>query len=181
MFDIPTLQTERLRLVPFHERHFDDYATMLADPDSTRFIGSGEPLDRMNAWRSMAMLMGHWALRGHGMWALERGSDNAFVGRVGLLRPEGWPDVELGWMLMRQYRHHGYATEASQAALEFAWQELKLARVISLIRKGNDASLGVVQRLHGEQVEETDFLGSPTSIFAYYPPVHRHERLAAQA
>ena len=179
MSDIPTLQTERLQLVPFDERHFDDYAAMLADPDSTRFVGSGEPLDRMNAWRSMAMLLGHWALRGHGMWALERKADHAFIGRVGLLRPEGWPGVELGWMLMRQHRHHGYATEASQAALDFAWNELKLPRVISLIRKGDDPSLGLVQRLHGERVEETDFLGSPTSVFAYYPPAQGHERLAA--
>ncbi len=181
MYEIPDIETERLRLVPFAERHFDDYAAMLADPESTRFVGSGEPLDRMYAWRSMAMLMGHWALRGHGMWALERASDRVFVGRAGLMRPEGWPGVELGWMLVRQHRHHGYATEASQAALDFAWDTLKLPRVISLIRKGNDASLGVVQRLHGERVEETDFLGSPTSIFAYYPPVEHQERLAAQA
>lgn len=179
MPDIPTLETERLRLVAFREQHFDAYAAMLSDPHSTRFIGSGEPLDRMNAWRSMAMLLGHWALRGHGMWALERASDGAFLGRAGLMRPEGWPDVELGWMLARQHRHHGYATEASRAALEYAWHELKLTRVISLIRKGNDASLGVVRRLHGECVEEREFLGLPAEIYAYYPPIRRPERQSA--
>lgn len=179
MSDIPILQTERLRLVAFSEKHFDDYAAMLADPESTRWINDGQALDRMNAWRSMAMLLGHWELRGHGMWALERASDGIFVGRAGLMRPEGWPDVELGWMLKREHRHHGYATEASQAVLDFAWTKLKLPRVISLVRKGNEASLGVVRRLHGEQVEDKEFLGSPTNVFAYYPPVRASGQVIA--
>src|SRR5699024_4057866 len=101
--------------------------------------------------------------------------------RAGLLRPEGWPDVELGWMLMRQHRHHGYATEASEAALDFAWQELKLPRVISLIRKGNDASVNIARRLQGERIEQIDFFGLPTAIYAYYPPVRAHKPSAAMA
>ena len=71
MITIPTIETPRLRLTALNERHFDDYAAMLADPDSTRWIGDGLPLDRTNAWRSLAMLIGHWQLRGYGMWALE--------------------------------------------------------------------------------------------------------------
>lgn len=169
MTDIPVLNTERLRLVAFAERHFDAYAQMLADPGSTRWINDGQALDRMNAWRSMAMLLGHWSLRGYGMWALERSRDDAFLGRVGLMHPEGWPDVELGWMLRPEHRHHGYATEAANAALGFAWQHLRLPRVISLVRHGNDASLAVVRRLGGELVDDTDFLGAPAHVFAYYP------------
>lgn len=168
--DIPVVETERLRMLAFANRHFDDYAAMLADADSIRWINDGQPLDRMNAWRSMAMLLGHWALRDYGMWALERTSDDAFVGRVGLMCPSGWPDVELGWMLRPEYRHHGYATEAGRAALAFAWHTLKISRVISLVRPGNDASIGVVRRLGGELIEDTEFLGAPTHVFAYYPP-----------
>ena len=170
MPDIPVIETERLRMTAFDERHFNAYAAMLADPDSTRWINDGQPLDRMNAWRSMAMLLGHWALRGFGMWALERRSDGAFVGRVGLMRPEGWPDMELGWMLVPQHRHHGYATEAGAAALDFAWRALQAQRVISLVREGNNSSLGVIERLHGELVEDIRFLGGPMHVFAYYPP-----------
>src|SRR5262249_55233364 len=70
MVEIPVIDTERLRLTAFDERHFEAYASMLGDPTSTRFVGDGEPLDRMNAWRSMAMLLGHWQLRGFGMWAM---------------------------------------------------------------------------------------------------------------
>ncbi|NII10062.1 GNAT family N-acetyltransferase [Oleiagrimonas sp. C23AA] len=177
MFDIPTLHTKRLRLTALTECHFDDYASMLADVESTRWVGDGLPLDRMNAWRSLAMLAGHWQLRGFGMWAVERLSDNAFLGRVGLMRPEGWPDMELGWMLKPEHRHHGYATEASEAALDYAWRKLRAQRVISLVRNGNESSDCVAQRLGGERVDEIDFMGAATHVFAYYPPLR--QRLSA--
>ncbi|MFM2288290.1 MAG: hypothetical protein RL684_1433 [Pseudomonadota bacterium] len=167
--DIPTLETERLRLTAFGERHFEAYASMLADADSTRFIGDGQPLDRMNAWRSMAMLLGHWMLRGYGMWAVERKDDGVFIGRVGLHQPEGWPDLELGWMLLPEHRRHGYATEAGHAALEFAFTRLRAPRAVSLIRAGNVASERVARRLGGRQATMIDFLGAAMLVYVYAP------------
>ncbi|HEY0178196.1 MAG TPA: GNAT family N-acetyltransferase [Dokdonella sp.] len=143
---------------------------MLADPVSTRFIGDGQPLDRMNAWRSMAMLLGHWALRGYGMWAVELKESGAFVGRVGLHNPEGWPDLELGWMLLPQQRRLGYATEAARTALEFAFSALRTQRVISLIRVENAASERVARRLGGRQGTTIDFLGGATLVYVYHAP-----------
>jgi ribosomal-protein-alanine N-acetyltransferase len=179
MHPIPTLETARLRLTAFTERHFDEYAAMLADPDSTRWLGDGLPLDRPTAWRSLAMLLGHWQLCGCGMWALELKDSGEFIGRAGLMNPEGWPALELGWMLKPKYRHQGYATEAGNAVLAFAWEQLHAPRVISLVRFGNDASDRVAERLGGEHIEDMDFLGSHNHVFAYYPPQRQHRRAHA--
>ena len=168
MIEIPTLTTDRLRLTAFGERHFESYAAMLADEGSTRFIGDGQPLDRMNAWRSMAMLLGHWALRGFGMWAVELKDSGEFVGRVGLHQPEGWPDLELGWMLMPDQRHHGYATEAARAALDYAFTRLHAPRAVSLIRNENVASERLARRLGGRQATTIDFLGAATLVYIYH-------------
>jgi ribosomal-protein-alanine N-acetyltransferase len=169
MMQIPQLETARLRLTAFGDRHFEAYASMLADASSTRFVGDGQPLDRMNAWRSMAMLLGHWTLRGYGMWAVELRDSGEFVGRVGLHHPEGWPDLELGWMLMPAQRGHGYATEAGRAALQFAFDEVKAMRLISLIRFENTASERVARRLGARQATTIDFLGSATLVYIYHP------------
>lgn len=176
MIDIPVIETARLRLTALAERHFDDYAAMLADPASTRWIGDGQPLDRTNAWRSLAMLIGHWQLRGYGMWALELKDTGEFIGRAGLMRPEGWPDLELGWMLKPDFRHHGYATEAGGAILDFAWHSLGAPRVISLVKIGNEASDRVAERLGGEHIEDMDFFGAHNHVFAYYPPCTEKRR-----
>jgi RimJ/RimL family protein N-acetyltransferase len=168
--EIPVIETERLRLTAFGERHFEAYASMLADPESTRFVGDGQPLDRMNAWRSMAMLLGHWTLRGYGMWAIERRDTGRFIGRVGLHRPEGWPDLELGWMLMASERRQGFATEGARAALDFAFRKVDAQRVVSLIRIDNSASERVARRLGGRQATTIDFLGGATLVYVYHPP-----------
>ena len=170
MTEIPTICTDRLRLTALTERHFNDYAAMLADPESTQWIGDGQPLDRTSAWRSLAMLLGHWQLRGCGMWALELRATGEFVGRCGLMCPEGWPDLELGWMLRPEHRHQGYATEAGAAVLEFAWRHLRAQRVISLVGIGNEASDRVAGRLGGEHIEDLTFYGINHHVFAYYPP-----------
>jgi hypothetical protein len=49
--------------------------------------------------------------------------------------------------------------------------------VISLVRIGNEASDRLAERLGGEHIENIDFYGSNSHVFAYYPP-HRERRRA---
>jgi ribosomal-protein-alanine N-acetyltransferase len=168
MLEIPVITTERLRLTALENRHFEQYAEMLADESSTRYVGDGQPLDRMNAWRSMAMLLGHWALRGYGMWAVELKDSSEFIGRVGIHNPEGWPDIELGWMLRPEHRRMGYATEAARAALDYVFKTIGAERAISLIRSENTASERVARRLGGHQSTTINFLGSATLVYSYH-------------
>lgn len=145
--EIPVVETERLRLRPWREADLDPYAEMCADPEVMRYIGSGRGLDRDEAWRQIALFIGHWALRGYGLWAVEKRADESFIGRVGLWRPEGWPGLELGWFLGRAHWGHGYATEAGRAALDFAWETVHARRILSLIQPSNQASRRVAERL----------------------------------
>jgi hypothetical protein len=98
-FDIPTLETARLILRAFRNDDLDAFAAMSADAEVMRYIGRGDTLDRNAAWRNMAGFNGHWTLKGCGMWAIERKSDGAFLGRVGLHHPPYWPALEAGWTL----------------------------------------------------------------------------------
>ena len=132
-----TLETERLRLRMFREADLDAYAAMSADPEVMRYVGAtGQPLTRPEAWRQMAMFLGHWQLRGYGVWAVEERASGAFVGRIGLFNPDGWPGLECIWALARGAWGQGYATEGARRALDYAFTELDQARVISLIRPG---------------------------------------------
>ncbi len=148
---MPVLTTERLILRPFRASDFDAYAALCGDASVMRFIGAGQPLTRADAWRNLALVLGHWQLRGYGLWAVEeRGGD--LVGRVGCFCPEDWPGFEVGWLLRRSSWGRGYATEAARAALAYAFTQLGQAHVISLIRPENEASVRVAERL-GERLE----------------------------
>ena len=76
-----------------------------------------------------------------------READGALIGRIGLWQPEGWPGLEVGWLLARHAWGHGSATEAARAAVEHAWRELGADRLISLIAPENVASQRVTERL----------------------------------
>ena len=147
-----TLQTERLSLRMFCEQDFEPYARFCADPEITRYLGEGRPLERWEAWRSMAMILGHWQLRGYGHWAVEEKASGKFIGRIGFLNGEGWPGFEIGWTLARHAQGKGYAIEGARRALTYAFTELDREHVISLINPLNAASIRVAERL-GEKLE----------------------------
>lgn len=150
---IPVLQTERLVLRSYQENDLEPYYEMMADPNITRYLVPGIPMSRREAWRSIAGMAGHWVIRGHGQWAIEEKETGDFVGRCGIIEPEGWPGKELGWVLHPKAWGKGYATEAAKAALDHAFKEMRLEKVISLIQPGNDASVAVASRI-GEKLEE---------------------------
>jgi len=100
---IPTLETARLRLREWRESDVDPYLELTSDPEAMRHLGGGETMDRDLTWRNIALILGHWALRGYGFWAVEEKATGAFAGRVGLWYPEGWPEMEVGWALLRKH------------------------------------------------------------------------------
>jgi RimJ/RimL family protein N-acetyltransferase len=118
---------------------------MCADPDVMRHLGG--PLNREEAWRHLAFLVGHWELRGYGMWAVAEQASGAFVGRVGLHYPEGWPAREVGWVLARPFWGRGYALEAGRAAMTAAFDELGWSHVSSFIARANLRSIRLAERL----------------------------------
>jgi len=163
-----SLETDRLLLRPFQESDLDAYATMTADPEVMRFMDG--PQDRTTAWRSMAGCLGHWVLRGYGLWAVEERASGQLIGRIGLINPEGWPGLEVGWLLARPHWGQGYATEGARAALGHAFDIQQADHVISLINPQNAASIRVAERL-GERFErKIEFFGGETLVYGIDRP-----------
>ncbi|WGV24736.1 GNAT family N-acetyltransferase [Halotia branconii] len=162
---VPQLKTQRLLLRGFCEEDLDAYADMCGNAEVMRYIGEGKPLSRGESWRNMAMIVGHWQLRGYGMWAVEERLTGAMIGRVGCWNPEGWIDFEIGWALRQAFWGHGLATEAARVAMDYAFEKLQRSHVISLIRPHNAASIRVAQKL-GEKLQgRIELLGSEAVIY----------------
>lgn len=160
-----TLETERLILRMWRESDFERHAEICADPEVMRFLGEGKSLNRMDAWRHMAMLIGHWFLRGYGHWAVERKQDNMLLGRIGFYNPDGWPGFELGWTLARDAWGQGYASEGAARALRYAFEDMKRDHVISLIDPQNTASIKVARRLGEQPQGKTEVFGKEVIVY----------------
>jgi RimJ/RimL family protein N-acetyltransferase len=164
---IPSLSTQRLRLRAFREADHGPYAAMCADEDVMRHIGAGGPVDADVAWRQMALFLGAWALRGHGMWALEERDSKRLIGRVGFIDPPGWPGCELGWLLARDAWGHGYAFEATRAARDYGRDALGLGDLISLIRPDNTRSIALALRLGATLGETIQFMEQACLVYRH--------------
>lgn len=143
------LHTERCVLRQWRDSDLVPWAEMNADPEVRRWFP--EVLDAERAGTEAGRCRDAIARRGWGMWALELPGEIAFAGFVGLNVPQYdapfMPAVEIGWRLPRAAWGRGYATEAAQAALGFAFSRLALREVIAITVPGNLASRRVMQRL----------------------------------
>jgi RimJ/RimL family protein N-acetyltransferase len=171
---IPELTTDRLHLRAFRDADVELFIAMMADPEVAGFLGSG-PLSRNDAWRQLAMFIGHWALRGHGLWAVEERATGEFIGRIGCLYPEGFPGFEIGYALVRRAWGRGYAREGAAAALEYAHEVLRIAKIISIIRPNNARSMRVAESLGAVPAETIEFFGAPSVVYRY-PDSAAHPR-----
>jgi RimJ/RimL family protein N-acetyltransferase len=168
-----TITTARLRLRMFREQDLDAYAALCADAQVMRYIGAGTPVDVDTAWRQMALFVGHWTLRGYGMWAIEHRASGRLIGRAGLFNPHGWPGCEVGWLLARDAWGQGYAHEATVAAIDDSRQRLGVGELISLIRPDNLRSIALAERLGAAPDGSIDFMGAPILRYRHPPDPDR--------
>jgi len=166
-FEIPELTTDRLLLRAFRHEDVEAYAQMMADPRVTQHLGVGQPMTRADAWRQMAMIDGHWALRGFGLWAVEERATGALLGRIGCHEPEGFPAFEVGYVLAASAWGKGYAREGAAASLQFARETLGRDEITSIIRPANAASIRVACALGAVAGETVEFFGAPSVIYRY--------------
>src|SRR5471032_3483157 len=165
--DGPVLETERLKLRRWRETDIEPNTAMLADPASGRFItADGKPVtDAFVGWRNTAIMSGHWALHGFGLFAVEEKSSGKFVGRVGPWFPPGWPGFEVGWGIARDFRGKGYAVEAARAAIDWSFATFELDSIIHCIDRENTASQAVARRLGAEKGDEIDLFGHVADVW----------------
>lgn len=166
---IPVLRTERLILRGPEARDFEPVAAFLAS-ERAAHVGGVRP--RHRAWITFAALVGHWELRGYGMWSLEVPATGAFVGMVGLYDPEGWFAPEIGWWIVAPaFEGKGYAREAAVAARRYAYEIVGWREAFSVIAPANLRSIALAERL-GATLDRTVAAdaGGPALIYRHPSP-----------
>jgi len=152
---IPTLQTRRLTLRPPAAGDFAAYRAFYADPEASAFYGG--PLPPGLAWRKLAVDIGHWHLRGFGMWSVVVRETGAMAGSCGIVWPEGWPRHELTWWIAPAARRQGFALEASRAAIGWAFDSLGWDRVETHMDDSNLPARRLAKKLGGTIIARETF------------------------
>lgn len=142
--EIPLIETERLLLRKPAFADFEEYRKLMMSPRA-RYMGG--PYDERGAWGLFSHDVAGWTLFGHGALMVERRSDGACIGQVGISHGPLFPEKELGWLLYEGFEGQGYATEAAAALRDWAFRELRLESLVSYFHPDNARSQAVARRL----------------------------------
>jgi RimJ/RimL family protein N-acetyltransferase len=156
------LTTDRLVLRAPDKEDYLLLRDLVADPEVHRFLGP-RPDDPTTDMFSRALRgAGSWQLYGYGLFLAHERESGAFVGQLGVFHSlrgfgKGLDDaVEAGWIVAREHWGKGYAREGMTAALDWFDRTQDAARVACMIERGNDASVGLAQRLGFVRYDEHD-------------------------
>ena len=143
------LETDRLILRRLTIDDLDALFALYRDPEIRKYFPEGtltyeETKDELE-----------WFLNGHphypqlGLWATILKETDQFIGRCGLLpwTIDGRQEVEVAYLLAKEVWGQGLATEAAQAIVHYAFEQLGYSRIIVLVDRENAASIRVATKI----------------------------------
>ena len=160
------METERLVLREFAPDDEDALTLVLSDPETMKYYPS--PIDQSGIQQWIERNLRRYAEDGVGLWAMVLKSSGEMIGDCGIIRQhvEGEYLYEIGYHLRRDHWRRGLATEAAIACREWAYTNLKVDRLISLIRPENVPSRRVAERNGMTIWKEVDWRGLRHYVYA---------------
>lgn len=163
------LETDRLFLRPIDKDAVEPHIAMMFDPAVASFLTpAGLPRPYGEEWRAVASYIGHWSIRGYGLFSVYVKDTGKWVGRVGPWMPGGWPGLECGWAIVRECWGKGYAPEAAIATIKWTFDQFPdLDRIISAIDPKNVNSQAVATKIGETNSGEVfDIHGSTVDLWS---------------
>jgi len=164
------IRTNRLLLRRFSLEDMDAYAAIMGDDEVMRWFPNGKGYTREQAKKSLDIILDHWVKHGFGIWAVTDKDSGVLLGRCGLNLIAETSEVEVDFVIARNYWRHGYATEAARAALAYGFDVLKLDRIIALAKPDNVASRRVIEKIGMHYVKDAEYWGIICAFFEVTKP-----------
>ena len=171
------LETPRLILREFVPDDIDALARVISDRETMRFYPA--PFDRTGVREWISRNRRRYQRDGHGLWAMVLKTTSEMVGDCGLVRQQvdDSEEIEIGYHLRRDLWGRGLASEAAIACRGYGFAQLRVDRLVSLIRPENLPSRRVAVK-NGRRIwTETMRMGCLHYVYA----ITRVEAAAAKS
>jgi RimJ/RimL family protein N-acetyltransferase len=165
------IETTRLIIREFVPEDLNDLSLLLADEAVMHFSLTG-PLSKE---RSAAFLEGcqnAYGQQGFSQYALTLKHTNQFIGFCGFFTPiiNDKNEVELAYRVAKNFWGKGFATEAAIACKDYAFLELHIHKLISIIEPANIDSVKVAEKVGMRLEQKTIFHDIEVLIYALENP-----------
>lgn len=138
--------TERLILRNMTQGDYGDLCAILQDEQVMYAYEGAFSDEEVQSWLDKQLT--RYQKEGVGLYAVLLKGGGSMIGQCGLTFQDtpGGKALEVGYLFQRAYWHHGYATEAARACMEYAFRTLGAEEVCSIIRDSNIPSQNVARR-----------------------------------
>jgi [ribosomal protein S5]-alanine N-acetyltransferase len=149
------LETPRLWLRLMKPDDLEPLLAIFADPKVMAAFDA-LPFDRVQMLQWVQRNLDHQASHGYGLFSVILKSNRLLIGDCGLelIEMDGHVIAELGYDFRSDYWYQGYATEAAMAVRDYAFGQILLPRLASIIRVGNISSRRVAEKIGMGYVRE---------------------------
>lgn len=146
------LETRRLRLSPVNEREYgDDFIKLWSDAEVMRYLPGGKPRTPEETLERVRYMSEHWISHGFGVFSVQVKETDGFIGYCGVHYPK-FADPPLSFITLlygfaKDTWGKGVASESARAVMRYAWQTLRLPKIMVAAERGNIASVKLIERL----------------------------------
>ena len=141
--------SERLGFREWKEDDLPAFAELNADPQVMKNFP--KPLSDAESADFLQRLFKHFHTHGYNYFAVELLETGEWIGFIGLAYQDYGtafpPATDIGWRLKQSAWGNGYATEGAKRCLAYAFDNLKLQRIISTCTLQNITSEKVMQKI----------------------------------
>lgn len=165
----PILYTDRLTLEPFAIRDLHLLHTTFTHPYVRKYLWDDEIIPLEQTAQILQANSRHFEHDHWGLWKILVKSGQAYAGFAGLwlFFDEQLPQLFYG--LLPDKTKQGYATEAAQAVISYAFDHLAFPYLQASCDTPHAESGKVCQRLHMQLLEEKIMDGKPTTFYRISP------------
>ncbi len=164
---IPVLETRRLIL---RGPEPEDYPSFKSTFTSYRARFMGGPLNPYETWMLYAAEIGHWQIRGYGMWMIQDKDTDRTYGMAGGWKPAMWPEAEIAWVIWPEVAGRGIALEATHAAREYFYRTLGWETAVSYIDPKNLDSIRLAERLGARRDKTAPTVDGHDAVYRHPSP-----------
>ena len=142
------LETDRLILRTWELDDAKALFSMYSNPELYRYTES-EPFPDVEFTRRYMeqYFINYHNERGFAVWAVVEKATGKLVGSCGLDYFDDRPELGLGYWFDPEYWGQGYATEAAQACVAYAFEKLNAPKLASMTHSQNKASQRVLEKV----------------------------------
>ncbi len=142
------IETERLILRQFSTDDAEFILELVNEPSFIQNIGD-RGVRTMEDARAyiLRVAISSYEKNGFGLYLVELKDSGESIGMCGLIKRDGLEDVDIGYAFLPKFWSKGYALEAALAVKDYAWDVIRLKRLVAITDPANQGSIRVLEKI----------------------------------